>query len=73
MSPVDLSRIFLTYNFIIGLLLTLAGEKIGAISGGLLRAHRERAARLMRVACATFGACLMAISVGVVLLVALSD
>lgn len=71
MRTVDLSYIFLTYNFIIGVLLIIASEKLGLIAGALLRLRRKGIARTTRVASTTFGSCLVTITLIVTVLGAL--
>ncbi len=65
MEQVDLGLYFLTYNFIIGVLLVLASEKIGAQAGRLFRERRERASRLVRLGVLTFGSVVSVLMAGV--------
>lgn len=50
------------YNFVVGILIMLSSEKVGAFVGNVNRAHRERVARLTRVSSITFGATVAALS-----------
>ena len=38
---VDLARVLLTYNLLVGALLIVAGEKLGVMAAGLLHVKRE--------------------------------
>ncbi len=67
MEQFDVSRLILTYNLIIGLLLITSSTKIGVLAGGLLRFQQEMIARVARIICITLGSCLVAI-VSIVLL-----
>ena len=67
MKTVDYSLYFVTYNFIIGILLTLSSEKIGAGAGYFFGAYRERASRLARLGTYTFGMTVAVLSAGIYL------
>lgn len=68
MDPINLSLMILTYNFVIGVLLMLASEKIGAYAGYFVFAlYKEKASRLMRIAVFTFGASVAALTAGIYL------
>ena len=62
MQTVDFSTYIVLYNFVIGLLLMLSSEKIGAYAGGLIKYSREKAVRLTYLAVFTFGLCVAALS-----------
>lgn len=65
MKTIDFSIYILTYNFIIGVLLMLASEKMGAYAGYFTGSYREKISRVTRIGILTFGACAAIISVGV--------
>jgi hypothetical protein len=65
MKTVDFSIYFVTYNFIIGVLLMLSSEKIGAYAGHLMGAYHLGAARLTRIGFFTIGATVAVLMVGV--------
>jgi hypothetical protein len=65
MKTIDFSFYILTYNFIIGVLLMLASEKIGAYAGHFMGAHKERISRATRIGIFTFGICAALLSLGV--------
>ena len=64
----DLARVLLTYNLLVGLLLIVAGEKLGVMAAGVLPLKQTRVARLTNLSCATVGACLVALSLFVLTL-----
>ncbi|MCA1556040.1 MAG: hypothetical protein LC747_05050 [Acidobacteria bacterium] len=68
MKTVDFSYVILTYNFLIGALLIVASEKLGLITSGVLRVKRQKVARVTRLAFTTFGSCLVAITLTVLIL-----
>jgi hypothetical protein len=57
MKTYDFSIYIVTYNFVIGVLLMLASEKIGAYAGHFTGAYKQRISRLTRIGILTFGAC----------------
>lgn len=61
-DPVDIVRVLLTYNLLVGALLVVASEKLGVMTASVLRVKRQRVARLTHVSYATLGACLVALS-----------
>lgn len=65
MNTINFSLYILTYNFIIGVLLMLASEKLGAYAGHFTGAYREKISRATRTGIFTFGACVAVISFGV--------
>ncbi len=67
MKTIDFSFYILTYNFIIGVLLMLASEKIGVYAGHFMGAYREKISRATRIGIFTFGACAAVLSPGVFL------
>jgi hypothetical protein len=72
MNGANFSFYILGYNFVIGILLMLASEKIGFCAGRFAGLHKENAARLTQVGTFTFGACAAALSAGVYLLYCLN-
>ncbi|MGI9106737.1 MAG: hypothetical protein ACR2G4_10870 [Pyrinomonadaceae bacterium] len=68
MKNIDFAYVLLTYNFLLGSLLIIAGEKLGLIAAGVLRVKRQKVGRLTQLACTTFGVCLVCISVTVSLI-----
>ena len=67
MKMINFSLYIVVYNFIIGVLVMVASEKLGIYAGYLMRFRRVPAARLARIATFTFGACVATISAGVYL------
>lgn len=67
MKIVDLGLFFIAYNFIVGVLLMIASEKLGVYAGHLVRSRRAQATRLSRLATFTLGACLVLLTAGVYL------
>ena len=65
MKTVDFSIYIVTYNFVVGVLLMIASEKIGAYTGHFAGAYRERISRVTRTGFLTFGACAAAVSLAV--------
>ncbi|MEO7538541.1 MAG: hypothetical protein ABIV21_00805 [Pyrinomonadaceae bacterium] len=56
MKTVDLSAYFVVYDFMIGVLIMLASEKLGQYAGYINKSHGAGIARLTRVSTFTFGA-----------------
>ena len=67
MKMVNFSLYIVVYNFIIGVLLMIASEKLGVYASQLTRSRNVQAARLTRTASFTFGACVATLSAGVYL------
>ena len=67
MKTVDFSLYIVVYNFIIGVLVMIASEKLGIYAGHLIRFQRVQAARLSRIVTFTFGACVATLSAGIYL------
>ena len=65
MKTIDFSFYILSYNFVIGILLMLASEKIGAFAGYFTGALRQKISRATSVGFFTFGACAAFISLAV--------
>lgn len=65
----DISAMIVVYNFVIGVLIMLSSEKVGAYAGLVNRAHRDGIARLTRLSVFTFGAAVAVLSGGVYVLV----
>ena len=62
MKTIDLGAIFVTYNFIIGVLVMLSSEKLGAYAGYLNKSYRTKLVRLTRISTFAFGACVAVLS-----------
>ena len=67
MKIVDFSLYLVAYNFIIGVLVMIASEKLGFYAGHLTRSRSVQTARLTRTATFTFGACVATPTAGVFL------
>lgn len=67
MKTVDFSLYIVVYNFIIGVLVMIASEKLGVYAGHMIRFQRVRVTRLTRIATFTFGACVATLSAGIYL------
>ncbi|MCM3872104.1 MAG: hypothetical protein ND895_15585 [Pyrinomonadaceae bacterium] len=67
MKIVDLGMYFIVYNFIIGVLVMIASEKLGIYAGHLAGSRRVRAARLTRLTAFTFGAAVAILMTGIYL------
>ena len=67
MKTFDFAIYLITYNFIIGVLLMLSSEKLGACAGYLLKPYREKVSRLAQVGTFAFGACVAVLSSGIYL------
>ena len=67
MKTVNFSLYLVVYNFVIGVLVMIASEKLGIYAGHLAGSHRVRVARLARLIMFTFGACVAIVMFGIVL------
>jgi hypothetical protein len=67
MKTVDLGIYFITYNFIIGILLMIGSEKIGIYAGYLIKPYKEKAARMAQIGTLAFGACVATLMVSIYL------
>lgn len=67
MKIVDFGMYFVVYNFIIGVLVMIASEKLGIYAGHLAGSHRVQATRLARLVTFTFGACVAILMIGIYL------
>ena len=67
MKIVDLGLYFVVYNFIIGVLIMVASEKLGIYAGYLAGSHRVKVTRLARLVTFTFGACAAIFMIGIYL------
>jgi hypothetical protein len=65
METVDFGSYFVVYNFIIGVLVMLASEKLGSYAGLLAGSGRMQAIRLVRLVTFTFGACVAVLMAGI--------
>jgi hypothetical protein len=65
MKIIDFSFYILTYNFIIGILLMLSSEKIGAFAGYFTGSFKEKVSNAIRLGVFTFGACVAVLMFGV--------
>jgi hypothetical protein len=66
-ETVDFSVYFVVYNFIIGVLVMIASEKLGIYAGLLIRSRRVRVGRLTRMVTFTFGASVAVLMGGIYL------
>jgi hypothetical protein len=64
---VNFSLYIVVYNFIIGVLLMIASEKLGIYAGHLAGSHRVRVTRFARLVTFTIGACMAILMIGVYL------
>lgn len=62
MKTIDFGAMIVSYNFVIGVLIMLASEKLGAYAGHVSQVHRARIVRLTRVSTFTFGASVAVLS-----------
>lgn len=62
MKNFDFSLYIVAYNFIIGVLLMIASEKIGVYAGYFGGAYREKVSRFIKIGALTFGACASVVS-----------
>lgn len=65
---INFSFYILGYNFVIGILLMIASEKIGVLAGHFAGMYKEKLAHAAQIGTFTFGACAAVISAGVYLL-----
>jgi hypothetical protein len=65
MQTINFSFYILTYNFIIGILLMLASEKIGTYAGHFMGSYKQGISRATRIGIFTFGVCVALLSFGV--------
>ena len=67
MKTINFSLYIVVYNFIIGVLVMIASEKLGVYAGHLIRFQRVKVTRLAGTATFTFGACIATLTAGVYL------
>ncbi|CAN5346919.1 hypothetical protein BH10ACI1_BH10ACI1_20420 [soil metagenome] len=67
MKSFNFSLYIVCYNFIIGVLLMLASEKVGVYAGHFTGSYREKISRLSRIVILTFGTCVAVLSGGIYL------
>lgn len=67
MKTIDFGLYLVIYNFIIGVLVMIASEKLGFYAGQVVRSRRVQVARLARMATFTFGACVTTLMSGIYL------
>ena len=65
MRTVDIGAYFVVYNFVIGVLLVIASEKLGAYAGFLSSAYREKVTRLTQITAFTFGSTVAGLSAAI--------
>ena len=65
MKAIDFSLYIVTYNFVIGILLMLASEKIGVYAGHFTGSYKQKISRATRIAFFTFGASVALLSLGI--------
>jgi hypothetical protein len=63
MKTIDFGFYIITYNFIIGVLLMISSEKLGAYAGYFMGSLKEKISRLARIGIFAFGACTAALTV----------
>jgi hypothetical protein len=68
MKTVDLSGTIVMYNFVVGLLLMLASEKLAAVAGHVNRSHSKGVIRLTQLSTFTFGAAVAGLSAAIYVL-----
>ena len=62
MKTLDVGAMIVGYNFVIGILVMLSSQKLGAYAGYVNRTHRQQIARYTRISAFGFGACVAALS-----------
>jgi hypothetical protein len=67
METVDFSLYIVGYNFIIGILIMLASEKIGSYAGYFFGSYKKQAARVTHTAALAFGCCVAVLSAAIYL------
>jgi hypothetical protein len=67
METVDFSLYIVVYNFIIGVLIMLASEKIGSYAGHFFGSYKKQVTRLTHTATLAFGCCVAVLSAGIYL------
>ena len=65
MKTLDVGGMIVMYNLVIGVLVMLSSEKLGAFAGHLNKTHRSKIARITRVSTLTFGSCVAVLSAGI--------
>ena len=65
MKTINFSLYLVVYNFIIGVLVMLASEKLGFYAGHLTESYRAQTSRLVRLGFFTFGACVAVLTLGI--------
>ena len=65
MNNMNFSLYLVIYNLIIGVLLMLASEKIGAYAGHFTGSYKAKISRLTRIGVSTFGASVAVLMLGV--------
>ena len=68
MKTIDIGAIFLTYDFIVGVLLMLASDRLGTYAGLINKSRRVQIVRLTSVSTFTLGASVAALSATIYLL-----
>ena len=67
LRTINFSLYIVVYNFIIGVLVMIASEKLGEYAGRLIKSRRAPTARIVRLVTFTFGACVAVLSAGIYL------
>jgi len=65
MQPVDFSLYIVVYNFIIGILIMIASEKLGVYAGYPFGTRKKQVSRVAHIAALAFGTCVAVLSGGV--------
>lgn len=67
MKTVDFGAYIVTYNFIIGVLIMIASEKLGVYAGYFFGRYKQQVARLTHTGALAFGCCVTVLSGGIYL------
>ena len=67
MKTINFSLYIVVYNFVVGVLVMIASEKLGDYAGRLIKSRRAQTARIVRLVAFTFGACVAVLSAGIFL------
>ena len=65
MQTVDFSFYIVVYNFIIGILIMIAGEKLGVYAGYIAGPYKKQVTRLTHIGALAFGSCVAVLSAGI--------
>ena len=62
MKSFDVSAMIVGYNFVVGVLIMLSSEKLGAIAGHASKLYEVKIARFTRISVLTFGSTVAVLS-----------